>query len=388
MRSILALFLGALLLSVLGCKSKSRTENKPPSALLKSEKSEQEHVKQTSFIERVTPLDGVLPASDLKQRQAIRQFYVGMQLRSEGKVEDAIDAFLAALKLDPLHLMARFQLAVTLAQKKDAENALAVLDAFNSAKACPRCYVMLAKAKEHPAFDIFQRHLPFHALVDKPAARYKKQMAEAKWISYDRDALSEKKMRFVFNGIPAVSADGKRILAVNLEENGNGDTIAATLQTFDVETGERRGGKGILFAAEGERLNSGKSYHREIAWILDDRIAHIHDELISESWSPMTLAFEETATASKPCGHTQKADVAGLSVTLSRMTLTITDAEGKKRIEQDAKLWLPRRPEVCATTPMIRRIYTESKHNALLLALAYCSTACQSTKMKWVAVSY
>ena len=375
-----------LLLPGWGCKSnapvvekKSATQS-PPQAIAGKQPNE--------FIDGVPSLEGAKTVNEFKQRDAIRKYYNAMKLRHDGKLDAATDAFLETLKTDPLHLLARYQLAATLALNKRGSDSLAVLKQFQTAKGCSRCYVMLAKAKGDEAFKLVNHTLEFNDMVMAPASRLEKQLAEANWISYNADALKNRKIDLTFKGIPAISADGKYFLEALLGRDEKGRIQSATLQTLNADTGERASGKSLLLPQEGERLLSGTGYYREVMRALDDRIALIHNELVSKDWSPLTLAATASAEDLARCGAAQQFKIKKITVQLDAKMLKVTDSAGKTLTSRESKYLLPKSREVCATNVKIRRIYDATAKNALLMELAYCAPTCESRLMKWTSITW
>ena len=376
-----------------GCKSETppKKEKADPAAIAdvaepSTEKSE-EKAEQTSGIVNEIPALVTDEVDDLKKLEALRQYNEGIKLQKENRFDESVDALMQSLTANPGHLSARYQLAVSLALKKDPSDAMAVLEQFAAAKDCSRCYVMLARAKENAAFNIFSVTRRFRGLVDGAAERLEKEMAAANWISYNRKSLEESPLTFSFNGIPAISEDGTRILATLQERDAEKRLLSATVQTLDGSTGERRHASRILFETEGRRFISGKMNPREVMRSLDNRISHIHGELVSEKWEPLKLVASESGATLASCGKPQKLQVGDLEVSLSDMQLKITGA-GVKSITRDAGEWRLKGQEVCATTPMLRNIYESKTHKTLLIELAFCTDACQSRKSKWTAVRY
>ena len=393
-RTFLISLITLALLSQVGCKSKTppKKEQTPKASVKqatpKPKKSDEAAPKKKvpEFVAKIPPLvtDDV---NDLKKLTALRQYNLGLKLQNEKEFDKSIEALLLALQANPGHLSARYQLAVTLALQLKPASALAVLEQFANAKDCARCYVMLARAKTHPAFKIMKFTREFRALTDGPAERLDKEMAAASWITYNKDELEKGNVNLSFDGLPAISADGERILAVLQNRDANDQLISATLQTLNSATGERKHASRILFEKEGLRLISGKMHPREFMRSLDDRISHIHSELISEKWQPLALAVSDRNAISKGCGSPQKLQIENLEVSLSNSQLTITDGGGKT-LSRDAGEWRLKGHEVCATTPMIKTVYQSKSHKTLLLELSFCSDTCQSQKTKWTAVRY
>ncbi len=386
-KSVILLLPVILAVSMVCCKSRKENQGSTPSDAIAKESPKAAVEKKTKKVpERIPKLTTTLDVTEKKRLSALKHYYKGIELRSDGKPDEALAELIAAVVDDAGNLESRYQLAVTLAQRKRGGEALAILKQFGDAGNCPGCFSFLARASRNEAFRIFGSNPAFADLVDGPAARMEKAMAAANWVGYDKDALKKQRVELTFQGLPAVSADGTRVIAASLGKDKGGRITSATLQTLDANTGERLSAKRILFRPEGERIISGKMNYREAARLLDKRIKYIHQTLVVGKWEPAKKVAVETKKKLARCEKAQQFSVLDRMLTYAGTRLTVAATEEAASVVVDGQKWLPAGDKTCITRPMIREVYADEAHQLLLLQLGFCSDACVSTTMMWTAV--
>lgn len=386
-KSVILILPFILAVSMVCCKSRQENKDSTPSdAIAKVAPKAAVEKKPKRVPDRIPELTTMSDVTEQKRLSALKHYYRGITLRNDGKSDEALNELIAAVVDDAGNLESRYQLAVTLAQKKRGGEALAILKQFGDAGNCPSCFSFLARARRNEAFSIFGSNPVFADLVDGPAARMKKAMAAANWVGYNKDALKKQRVDLLFQGLPAVSADGNRVIAASLGKDKDGRITSATLQTLDARTGERLSAKRILFRPEGERIISGKMNYREAMRLLDKRIEYIHQNLVVGMWEPAKMVAVETEKKLARCEKSQQFSVLDRTLTYTGTSLKITSTEKAAAVAVDGKKWLPAGNETCITRPMIREVHVDEAHQLLLLQLGFCSDACVSTRMMWTVV--
>ncbi|MBN2525924.1 MAG: hypothetical protein JXR76_05975 [Deltaproteobacteria bacterium] len=374
--------LAVLVATGLGCSGKKDDAKKGDAAAKKVETPRQ------GLLKNIPPISSETPISQESRIAGVKLYHAAVKSKRDGKREDARDLFIDVLDRNPMDLNARYQLAVTLAEMKKRDDALLVLKEFKTAKACPECYLMLAKAKDN---GVFRKRLggkkEFALLVDDAAARFKKEMASANWIGFEEAALEENEVKLRIQGLPAVSDDGKQIATVYTGQDQAGKLLSATLQILDAQTGERRQSKRILFRTEGERIAAGKMASGEVAQLLAGRIALVHRELIPFKWIPFEAAPAEKLKT-KVCGDNQKVMVDGKTVSLGDGHLKITGEKDKLLAKQRLEEMLPKGGDDCATHVVLKEVFVARSQKTMLFQLGFCSDTCASSTMKWTAATY
>ena len=386
-KSVILLLPFILAVSMVCCKSRKENHGSTPSDVIAKVAPKAAVEKKPKKVpERIPKLTTTSDVTEQKRLSALKHYYQGISLRSDGKSDEALDELIAAVVDDAGNLESRYQLAVTLAQRKRGGEALAILKQFGDAGNCPGCFSFLARASRNEAFRIFGSNPEFTDLVDGPAARMEKEMAAANWVSYDKDALKKQRVDLIFQGLPAVSADGNRVIAASLGKDKDGRITSATLQTLDANTGERLSAKRILFRTECDRIISGKMNYREASRLLDKRIEYIHQTLVVGKWEPAKKVAAETKKKLDRCEKAQQFSVLDRMLTYADTRLTVAATEKAATVVVDGQKWLPAGDKTCITRPMIREVYVDEAHQLLLLQLGFCSDACVSTTMMWTTV--
>ncbi len=223
----------------------------------------------------------VLSAAQTKA--SVDSFKKGERALDKDDVAAAVMLFEEAIRINPSNLLFRQRLACAFLALSDSAAAIKVLQQISDTPDCPRCYVLLADAREDECFASLRSDRTFKALTEEPFRRVKAELDAARWLVVDR--TEGEQFKFRYDNLPARS-DDSRFLALVRPEYKSDDRSFPRLffQIIDLETELVRGSQ-LLFTPEEQRQSEQSANLKAIRRRIESRIRDAHAMMLGMNWS-------------------------------------------------------------------------------------------------------